>query len=484
MRSFATLACLMLLACAACGKVDSSPTPDAMLPENPDGLKSGSRLKLRWANFESTKVYAGLFDSMRQEQCTPRRFADDKTYCIPTTNTVVYRDAGCTMPIGRQFRTCPMTDYTFFTEADPLTCDNLPTKIFPRGAQLSLPTYYTLSYTSAGTTTCFASTTGTTTELYALGSEIPLTDFATLDEVTPSVQGRVQQRYLESSDGARVLIGLFDSELGTECAITLDGARSGGKCVPRSVSVPSYLFGDAGCTLTRVPFRKGCQAPKASAQPGKACFGTPTVPELYQTGAVSTSTLYSTLSGQCAASTAEAGLSYHSLTTTKIEPPAVTRAASATSDQRLRPIYATSGGNQLRDSTLYDSSLKTECTPTILDDGTVRCMPVSPLNYSLYYSDSACTQRLNLIVVPNSPAAGCSLPPLPLTATITSVVTTPTCTVTRDVRPLSTTPYTGSLYRSFLGPCLPEPLTGSTAYLLGDPMPLESFASASLSTEM
>jgi hypothetical protein len=179
-----------------------------------------------------------------------------------------------------------------------------------------------------------------------------------------------------------------------------------------------------------------------------------------------------------------AGLSYYSLTTTKIEPPAVTRATDATSDQRLRRIYASSGGNQLLDSVLYDSSLKTECTPTILQDGAIRCMPVSPLNYSVYYSDSACTQRLNLIVVPNSPAAGCTLPPLPLTATITSFVTTPTCTVTRDVRPLST-PYTGTLYgRNFLGQCLLEALTGRTAYLLGDPMPLESFPSATLSTDM
>jgi hypothetical protein len=468
----------------ACGKVDSQPTPDAMVPENPDGLKSGTRLKIRWNDFDGTKVYAGLFDSVRQQQCTPRRFADNKTYCIPTTNTVVYRDAGCTMPIGRQFRTCPTTDYAFFTETDPLTCDNLPAKIFPRGAQLSLPTYYTLSYTSAGTTTCTPSMVGTTTELYALGSEIPLTDFATLDEATPSTQGRVQQRYLESSDGARVLLGLFDSELGTECAITLDGARSGGKCVPRSVSVPSNLFSDAGCTQPRIPFRKGCQVPKVSAQPGKACFGSVTVPELYQTGVASALPLYNTTTGQCVASTAEAGLSYYSLTTTKIEPPAVTRAAAATSDQRLRRIYASSGGNQLLDSALYDTLRQTECVPLVLQDGSTKCLPITQYSQSFitYYSDAACTVEQPVVLVPSVPAAGCTLPPLPTFTMRSFIVTTPTCTLTREVRQVGAL-YSGTLYTKNAATCVPATLGTTNAYALGVVGSLDDWPTAMVVTD-
>jgi hypothetical protein len=130
---------------------------DAVSPANADGLKSGSRLKLRWANFEGTKSYSGLFDSQRQDQGTPHRFADNRTYCVTTTNVVE-----CTMPIG------PMADNSFFTETDPLTGNNLPAKIFSRGAQLSLPTYCTQSDTLAGTTTCTTVTTDTSTELYAL----------------------------------------------------------------------------------------------------------------------------------------------------------------------------------------------------------------------------------------------------------------------------------------------------------------------------
>jgi hypothetical protein len=304
MRSFA---CLALVALMACGKVET-PTPDAPPDapvENNDGLKSGTRLKIRWNVFDGAKTFAGLYDSTRQELCSPRKFADAKTYCVPTASVVAYRDAACTMPIGRQFRSCPSTPITYFTETDPMTCDSLPKRIFPRGAQLALPSFYVMSGSA-----CSLVQDSTGYDLYALGPEIPLTEFATA-EATPSTDpGRIQQRFFETADGARVFSTLYDNDLGVDCFFSLDVNRGSAKCVPSSVSLGS-LFGDAGCTQQRVDFRKGCTVPKYATRYSRFCSFTGAVPDIYRTGNLVANTLFSGSPASCTAFTAATDRSYY-----------------------------------------------------------------------------------------------------------------------------------------------------------------------------
>lgn len=463
MRSFVPLACLMLLVMGACGKVDSPPPPDAMPVENHDGMKSGSRLKIRWADFDGSKVYAGLSDSMRGgEQCTPRKFSDAKTYCTPTGGTVVYRDAACTMPIGRQIRSCPQTQMQYFVETDPQACDNPAKRIFPRGAPLG----GTVTYYTANATGCTGPFDGSSYDMFALGAEIPLTELAVMETPAATDPGRLQQRFAESADGARVFAGLYDSQLGSDCFLTLDATRAGARCVPNSASTGYY--GDTTCTSQRSSFRKGCPAPKYATRYDLFCPYVSSVPTVYRNGALTTGALYQPNVAPppaCAAVTANPEQSYYEVGE-QVSVEVAARAPASEGKGRYRFIYTTSGGSKLRDATLYDTVKQTECTPTTMPDGSMRCLPYAAYSTSLYYSDAACTVEQPVIIVPNAPATGCTLPPLPAYSLRTVTTTTPTCNVTREVRQVGAA-YSGSLYFKTGTTCSLVGLGANTAYTLG-----------------
>lgn len=476
MRSFAILAFLVL---TACGKVDSPPLPDAgpdAPVENTDGLKSGTRLKIRWNVFDGTKSFAGLFDTTRNELCTPRKFADAKTYCVPVSATIAYSDANCTMPIGRQFRTCPMTPITYFTEIDPLTCDSLPKRIFPRGAQLALPTYYVQSGTS-----CLAqSSTGY--DLFSLGAEIPLTEFVTAEEKASTDPGRMQQRFFETSDGARVFSTIYDSELASECTFTLDVTRGSAKCIPTSTGLGS-LFGDAGCTQQRASFRKGCTVPKFASRFSRFCQFAPSVPDLYRTGLLASATLYSGAPGSCTAVTGSTDFSYYDVPLALVEPGVVTRAPDTEGKGRYRLLHYSSGANLLRDAPLYDTARQTECTPTTMQDGSVRCLPTVIYGTTMLFSDAGCTAPAPVILVPSTPANGCTLPALPAFSVRTVVTTTPTCSVAREARSVGAV-YTGALYTGTPANCAVfNAGTNTTVYTLGAMAATEDFPAATVVTD-
>jgi hypothetical protein len=477
MRSFAFLACSMLL---ACGKVETQPQPDSGTDapvENTDGLKSGTRLKIRWNVFDGTKSFAAVYDSARQETCTPRRFSDAKIYCTPTpTTNVVYRDAACTMPIGRQLISCPATPVNYFIETDPLTCDSLPVRIYPKAAQISLASYYTLS-----TTGC-AMTSSTGYELFALGPQIPLTEFVTVEAPT-TAEGKVQRRFYEASDGARMFAGVFDNELGSECFFVQDATKTSAKCVPSSVSASTY-YGDAACTIPRAEFRTGCAVPKYATRPsaGLGCAFTSQVPAIHLTGPLlATLPLYS--GGRCTLTSPRPDHSYYPIGAELIEPGQLTRAPAAQGSGRYRPIHYASGGNLIRDTWLYDTARQAECSPTTMQDGTVRCLPVgNPYFRYDNFADAGCTMPLAVIRVPNAPAAGCTLPPLPVFATRTVTTQIPTCTSTVEVRPVGAA-YTGTLYSGTPAACSPVILDNETAYALASPTSLEDFPAALVETD-
>jgi hypothetical protein len=115
-----------------------------------------------------------------------------------------------------------------------------------------------------------------------------------------------------------------------------------------------------------------------------------------------------------------------------------------------------------------------------MQDGTVLCLPVNTYSTGTYYSDAGCTQRLQVQVVPNAPAAGCSLPPLPTFSVLTETTTTPPCSVTHTVRSLGA-PYVGAVYsRPLFSLC--TAITGSTAYTL-NVVPMDGFSAATVVTD-
>lgn len=465
----------------ACGKVDSQPTPDAAPPvETHDGLKSGTRLKVRWNDFDGTKAFSSVWDSTRNEACTPRKFTDAKTYCVPTSGTIVYRDATCTMPIGRQSRTCPQTQLNYFTDTDPQTCDNLAKRIFPRGAQLG----GTVSYYSLSGTTCSGPFDGSSFDMFALGTEIPLTEFATFETPTPSEPARFQQRFAESADGARIFAGIYDSELASDCFLTLDATRANARCVPSSTSAGTY-FGDTNCAVSRTSYRKGCTAPKFSTRYNLFCAYTASLPDVFRNGALTGAAVFVPTGSTpaCQAITPSAELSFYEVGA-QVALDALARTPDTEGKGRYRLLHTSLGNSRLREPQLYDTIRQTECTPTTMQDGTVRCLPVSIYGMSgtIYYSDAACTVEQPITVVPSTPATGCTLPPATGFTLRTTVSASPTCTVTREVRQIGAA-YTGSLYFKNGAACTMATFTGSAPYTLGDVGSLDDWPAANVVTD-
>lgn len=461
----------------ACGKVETPPQPDSgpdAPPENTDGLKSGTRLKIRWNVFDGAKSFSSLYDSVRQETCFPRKFSDGKTYCAPTPSTnVVYEDAACTVPIGRQLLSCPVTPINYFMETDPVTCDNLPVKVYPKAAQISAANYYVLS--ASGCT----SSVNTGYALFRLGPAIPLNEFVAIEAPT-TAEGKVQQRYYESSDGARVFAGLFDNELGSECSLVLNADRSAAKCVPSSVGLGS-TFGDAACTQPRVQYRRGCVVPKYSTRFTRSCPYVSSFPDIYLTGPQAGGALYVS-AGQCTATTPAPDLSYYSVGTALVEPGSLTRAPSTEGTGRYRPIRYASGASTIRDTPLYDTQRQIECTPTTLQDGTVRCLPSgNPYSTGNYFSDAGCTMPIAVALIPKAESAGCTLPPVPAYVTRVTVTQTP-CTVTREARPVGAV-YTGTLYNGTPANCTATSIVDHNAHVLGAAAPMDDFPAATIVTD-
>ncbi len=474
MRSLAMMGLLtFVLAGVACGKVNGEPAPEEL-----DGIRSGTRLKARWNSFDGTKVFAGLLDSTRNEMCSVRRFTDTKSYCVPSkSGPVVYRDNACTMPIGRQPRTtCPVTTVDYFVETDPMTCDGSAVKVYARGAQISLPTYYIKSATAC------AGFTPTSSDLFLLGAEVPITELAMFEEPALVTSGRVQQRLQESLDGAQVQAGIYDSELGADCSMVLDASRTSATCLPTASSTGAF-FADATCTAPKTTFRKGCTPPKfATRFEAPNCSGVAPLPTLYSYGAQNSTALFSIApaTGMCAAATAAADLSYYELGAA-VTMASVPRAPEPTGTGRYRPIYTSSADAKLREPMLLDTLKQTECTISTLGDGSVRCLPLITYATSLYYGDAACTTELFLVFPLKMPVAGCAAPPLPKYTIRAAPAPAAACTL--EVRPVGE-PYTGPLFsKNTAGACTAVSFPNFAPRMLGAPAPLEDFPAAAVVTD-
>ncbi len=478
MRSFAIW--VVLMASAACGKVGNSPDPDAQepTPEDTGGVKSGARLKARWHDFDGTKVLAGLLDSTRNELCAARKFTDAKTYCVPPAGSLVYRDAGCTMPLGYQPRSCPAVELSYFIETDPTACDNASArKVYPRGAQVALASYYTMT-----NGVCSGPIDSSNSDLFALAAEVPLTDFVTLEAEEAPPVGRIQQRFSVGSDGSRIPRSLYDNELASDCTMVLEAGRTTARCLPTSTQLGTF-FGDATCTSQRTAFRKGCTAPKHSARYERFCTGVAAIPSVFRNGALTTAPLFvqSGMVGQCTTTTAAATSSYYEVGAA-VELESVSR-AQIDGTGRYRRILTTSGTNSMRDGLLYDTVAQTECSVVTQQDGSVRCLPLNVYGVSSYYSDAACTVEQPVIIVPDQPATGCTLPALPGYTVALSLVTEPTCALTRNVRKVGEL-YTGTLYTKVgAASCLALTLGVSKAYAVGAVGAIEDWPAATVVTD-
>ncbi len=288
----------------ACGKIHSGTRLEARadVVVAADGARTGGYVS-RWYDKELDVV------------CNLERYTTlGPGWCVPEgERQVLWADAACTTTpiLAHSLTSCvPLTKYAL-TDSAPIRCSGSPPRLFPVGAETTLPaTYYSLGYDAAGTATCTKVVGGgpSGVKYYALGSEIPqskLATYATTFEQastgTPTagetaecacgdtVSGSRVRAVYQMSRGAdgmrqREPSAWYDLTRKEDCHRAYDGTlRPEGHCLPAN-DVLSYghEYSDATCTL-RIPF----VAPQACAPaaPPKYLFSGPltaecaTVPE-------------------------------------------------------------------------------------------------------------------------------------------------------------------------------------------------------------
>ncbi len=477
---------LSLALSAACGDGASplpapdgnSPELDAPAPTDPgrlDGIGSGSRLKVEWHVVDGTKVLAGLHDSVRNERCAARPFADGQTYCAPTAAEVVYRDAACTQPLGLQRIGCGQPQLAYFVESDQTSCGGPARKLYPRGAAVTVTSYYSRFLGSCSTA---SSTQGF--QVFELGAELPLTELVSLTAPVPAGAGRVTQRFFEAADGARVPAGLHDRQLETDCRMMPEAYRSTARCVPAgaSASAPgSGPFGDAGCAMSLTSHLKSCPAPKVALLLSSQCLNSGRIPEAFLNGAAAAPPYYRRNGGnQCATTTLNSDLGY-SLLGAPVELAAGSRAPAAAGAGRYRVMYTSAGEAPVREQLLFDTELETECQLLPHQDNSLRCVPISPYSTRQVFSDPACTIEQWVLNDSSPTRPDCTSPPMPRLAVTSRTVGAPSCTVTNDIRPVA-----GLLpqptYRRAKGNACIVDAPAFTLYGLGAPVPTSSLPAA------
>jgi hypothetical protein len=486
MRRLVWLGLVLAAALVACGG-PAPATPDAPLDaagsgsgvDPNDGARSGTRLKLTWFAFtDGTRQWNGFYDAQRKEHCSIYDdWADGHAYCVPdTTGAVVYTDAACTQKIAQVYGdpACAELQNDYVLEDVSDGCTTHPAHLYLRGARLAAPTYY--ERLSDGS--CYGPFSDTYYAYYQLGAEVPTSQLVQLTLGAPGDTGRIGERYFESADGMRFPWVLHDSMLDADCypSATTDGATTA-TCQP-SASYTSY-YHDATCSQPEVELRAACPAPAyLESFSNAACPADP--PTFYAVGAaVAGNALYYQSGATCAMTTGPASYTYYQAGPARTLAE-LTRAPDAAVSRRLQLIhYTTSDGLRSRDDDLFDTQQGAECYPTLLPDGTIRCVVFGPY-ISTYYRDAACTAPVDLVEIYDGPA-GCAAPAVPKFAQ--KYLTRPpgSCAYGTEVHPIST-PYAGPVYADY-GTCTRYTPYESTLYSVGPAVPLTDFVAAVVSVD-
>lgn len=472
-----------LLVSAGCGGGSHSAPPDAPPSDSGDptdtsvfdieqGIHSGTRLKLQYNDFSGVRTLNGVFDHDRNETCTPHLADDGKEYCIPVLHgTVVYADAGCTQPLGRNTDApCGISSYYRLTNS--ASCDGALHKVFSRGTAAPPAQYYRGSPES-----CAGPFDARPGELATLGAEVPFSAFVQLTRVTTDHHNQLEAQYYETADGARIEPTLFDSQRHVVCDLGAGDDPAKAVCNPVERAISFNSFASADCT--------GPVAPSAASCPGPAYIEVfdVTCPlflvsRVHAAGAlIHPDTVYASAgSGVCGPTGLLSGFDYYpagpDLTPSL---PQLTRAVDAVPGARLQPIRSSDGRARVLLGTMYDTTLNTDCVPTRLDDGTTRCLPISSFPPAIDFTDSDCKTPIAVVNVP--PTCGV----IPMTPfAIFERDPEDSCADPHEVRRLGEV-YTGPLFSNETTIC--TPVTGVTTYKLGPAIPFDQFPAATVTTD-
>lgn len=456
---------------AACGNDNDNDAPPE--PERQDSLspvRSGSRLKMRWNDVEGVRSLVDVFDSQRNEPCTPLAMADGNTYCAPAgAVTNAFKDASCTQPIYTVFRELsspclPLLPYLRIRQAS--ACGTLPYTGISKPVPLTAPMFYV--QTSSGS--CSQRTTGTFYDLYEPGAEVPLSSLVKLMPAEAEGDGRLTFSYAVAEDGAKLFVGTNDTLLEGRCLMVPTGDAQAQQCVTDFVLASEY--GDSACTAPTAQVRQNCTPPKHIAVSQRGCE---TNVEMYLLGAPTSATSHYWDGQVCREKTPTAGYAHYE-TGAPVSMEVLQRAA-VSAKARIQPIRHVDETVSLHSQSFYDNRLKTDCFVQELPDGSRRCLPGNNASYAgIYFSDPACKSEIRLLGIA---AGACESPPLPAVATVYSYAN---CTATPEVHNVGE-PYSGPRYFQGFSGCEQHTSTELAFYQLGAIVPLDTTAEATFITD-
>lgn len=157
-------------------------------------------------------------------------------------------------------------------------------------------------------------TEGTTTDA-ATGDSA---DIATGDGDPNKSGDRIKLKFLESTDGARLVTGMHDLDRGEDCAFSVasDGQT---RCLPKSYGTALQekgYFADAACTTPAAAVEACATPPKyVFLFPPPSCLSSPPVvgPEVYLRGTTMTSAYRKDVNNQCISTGLSLATTYYGL---------------------------------------------------------------------------------------------------------------------------------------------------------------------------
>lgn len=383
------------VALAGCGGGDDP-------PGDPIEARSGARIKLRRYVYEdgaSTRERDLFYDAERAEDCRPTRWSDGITRCTPANWDLAYADADCTAEIGRDPDSRGAARY--FRRNFRISGQTTISKLFVAGAQLPRPAQIWVVIDGV----CTGPLDPGEREYFALGAEVPATDFMRIKRSLPIGDGRLATIFLTSDDGLSAAIAVHDRELDATCTpaaqprttvIEGEPPPPPGICRPEDVLEAAY-YADPECTERELAVSRSGDVPRtASFVDYAGCEA------FRQVGAETLSTtLYAMAGNQCIPVSPPGGQRRFLLGET-VPVAGLERAPDQSTRRRLhRILYRDPGGEpRATDERMYDSTLDAECATTRIDD-VFRCLPTDLVPTRTYFRNDVCSDPIELAAVPN-----------------------------------------------------------------------------------
>lgn len=475
------LICGALMA-GGCGSVakqpdaDTTQDPDAppQGPDPDDGMTSGTRLKILWADFDGTRIPVGTHDAMRGEDCYTSRFADGNTYCVPPANDIQYKDAACSQAVGVVYSpaTCPTAPPDYLIEYQATPCNYSPSQVYRRGPAVAGNSFYSLQ--SDGS--CGGPYTDPSYHLYSLGAVVPTSELVKLTLTHDAGAGRYTGEYLTSTDGAKLLTGVFDTGLDTSCYFnrTTDSATTG-KCFPRDGWYTSN-FSDASCTQPKAGVPNGCPAPDYIYTARSGTCSEDYQVRWFQAGAASGGALYYSPDGiSCSSTTADPSYTYYP-SGAEVSLPPQPWSHDPIAGRQIVLSHYTEGDARFRDYEVYDTTHEARCYVMRTGDQ-ARCVPLGASVQTGYYSDAGCTQAIDVIYQAIAPT---TCDPYPIATVAYKYV--PGCPSTYEVYEVGAQ-IAGSIYSGVPGSCFPDSGTDHRWYRVGARVPDAELGNATIAAD-